>query len=43
MTYEKLARGIRYYYNSGIICQTPGRFTFRFGWQSGFNTSWMPS
>ncbi|CAF3625284.1 unnamed protein product [Adineta steineri] len=31
MTYDKLARGIRYYYSGGIIRRTAGRFTFRFG------------
>ncbi|CAF3333009.1 unnamed protein product [Rotaria socialis] len=35
MTYEKLARAIRYYYSGGIIRPTPGRFTFRFGSSSG--------
>ncbi len=43
MTYDKLARGIRYYYSSGIIQQTPGRFTFQFGLASGFGTHWMPA
>lgn len=36
MTYDKLARAIRYYYSSGIILSNPGRFTFRFGSRSGF-------
>ncbi|CAF5122883.1 unnamed protein product, partial [Rotaria sp. Silwood1] len=31
MTYDKLARAIRYYYSTGIIRPTPGRFTFEFG------------
>ncbi|CAM4792273.1 unnamed protein product [Rotaria magnacalcarata] len=35
MTYEKLARAIRYYYSGGVIRPTPGRFTFRFGSGSG--------
>ncbi|CAF0886139.1 unnamed protein product [Rotaria sordida] len=37
MTYEKLARAIRYYYSSGIIHPTPGRFTFQFGIILAFN------
>ena len=26
MTYEKLSRGIRYYYDKGIIVKCPGRY-----------------
>jgi hypothetical protein len=43
MTYEKLARSIRYYYDSGIISPNPGRFTFRFDWGSGFGLMWLPA
>lgn len=43
MTYEKFARGIRYYYKGGVIKQTRGRFTFRFGVESGFGTYWVPA
>ncbi|CAF0918876.1 unnamed protein product [Rotaria sp. Silwood1] len=37
MTYDKLARAIRYYYSTGIIRPTPGRFTFEFGIILAFN------
>ncbi|CAF3746399.1 unnamed protein product [Rotaria socialis] len=40
MTYDKLARALRYYYGNGIMHPSPGRFTFRFGLKSGFGTSW---
>ncbi|CAF4518439.1 unnamed protein product, partial [Rotaria magnacalcarata] len=43
MTYEKLARAIRYYYSGGVIRPTPGRFTFRFGSGSGFGKTWLPA
>ncbi len=43
MTYDKLARAIRYYYASGIILPSPGRFTFRFGPKSGFGARWWPA
>ncbi|CAF0858893.1 unnamed protein product [Didymodactylos carnosus] len=43
MTYDKLARAIRYYYPQGIINSSPGRFTFRFGTKSGFGDTWKPS
>ncbi|CAF3316030.1 unnamed protein product [Rotaria socialis] len=39
MTYDKLARALRYYYGNGIMHPSPGRFTFRFGSKSGFSTS----
>ena len=42
MTYDKLARAIRYYYGNGIMHSNPGRFTFRFGAKSGFRTAWFP-
>ncbi|CAF1557134.1 unnamed protein product [Didymodactylos carnosus] len=37
MTYDKLARAIRYYYSQDIIKPSSGRFTFRFGANSGFS------
>lgn len=40
MTYEKLARAIRYYYHTGIMSSHPGRYTFRFGPKSGFGIDW---
>lgn len=43
MTYDKLARALRYYYSSGIMHPNPGRFTFRFGTKSGFGTKWLPA
>ncbi len=43
MTYDKLARAIRYYYGSGIMASSPGRFTFRFGPKSGFGMTWWPA
>ena len=43
MTYDKLARAIRYYYPSETICRSKGRFTFRFGQNSGFGSSWYPA
>lgn len=42
MTYDKLARALRYYYGSQIMHPAPGRFTFRFGSKSGFGVSWRP-
>ena len=42
MTYDKLARAIRYYYRNGVMTSSPGRFTFRFGPKSGFGTAWWP-
>ncbi|XP_071809234.1 transcription factor ETV6-like isoform X2 [Asterias amurensis] len=31
MTYEKMSRGMRYYYNTGILCKEPGqKLTYRF-------------
>lgn len=43
MTYEKLSRAIRHYYDKGIMCRTRGRFTFRFDRASGFGSSWFPA
>ncbi|CAF4736382.1 unnamed protein product [Rotaria sp. Silwood2] len=43
MTYDKLARALRYYYGNGIMYPNPGRFTFRFGPKSGFGISWWPA
>lgn len=43
MTYDKLARAIRYYYASRVIVSTPGRFTFQFGSKSGFRETWWPA
>jgi hypothetical protein len=43
MTYDKLARAIRYYYASGIMHSSAGRYTFRFGAKSGFGTTWWPA
>ncbi|CAF0917844.1 unnamed protein product [Rotaria sordida] len=43
MTYDKLARALRYYYGNGIMYPSPGRFTFRFGPKSGFGISWRPA
>ncbi|CAF1658666.1 unnamed protein product, partial [Didymodactylos carnosus] len=42
MTYDKLARAIRFYYKLDIIRPTAGQFTFRFGPNSGFGTVWKP-
>ncbi|CAF1581305.1 unnamed protein product [Didymodactylos carnosus] len=42
MTYDKMARALRLYYKSGIMTPVNGRYTFQFGPQSGFNTSWIP-
>ncbi|CAF1458728.1 unnamed protein product, partial [Didymodactylos carnosus] len=42
MTYEKLARALRFYYKTGVIVQTPGRHTFQFGPKSGFGSLWTP-
>ncbi|CAF1161136.1 unnamed protein product [Adineta ricciae] len=42
MTYDKVARALRYYYSSGIMQPNPGRYTFKFGPKSGFGTAWWP-
>ncbi|UJR09644.1 hypothetical protein I4U23_013878 [Adineta vaga] len=42
MTYDKVARALRYYYGSGIMQPNAGRFTFRFGPKSGFGVTWWP-
>lgn len=40
MTYEKFARAIRHYYDKDIIQRYRAHFTFRFGPNSGFGTTW---
>ncbi|CAF1534741.1 unnamed protein product [Adineta steineri] len=42
MTYDKVARALRYYYSSGVMHPSSGRYTFRFGPKSGFGTTWSP-
>ncbi|CAF1229406.1 unnamed protein product [Adineta ricciae] len=42
MTYDKVARALRYYYSSEIMQPNPGRYTFKFGPKSGFGKSWWP-
>lgn len=42
MTYEKFARAIRHYYDKDIIRRYRAHFTFCFGPNSGFGTTWSP-
>ncbi|CAF1033819.1 unnamed protein product [Didymodactylos carnosus] len=42
MTYDKLARALRFYYKKGFMMQTHGHYTFQFGPKSGFGTLWKP-